>query len=55
VTDLKLTRKDIRILLQSLDNCLTTCKTHAKNADAPCEDCDSARKLQKKLKKQLPV
>ena len=55
MSELKLTKKDLRILVQSLDNCLATCKTHAKKADAPCEDCDAARKLQRKLQKQLPV
>lgn len=42
--------KEVRILLQSLDNCLKTCVTHAKKPDAPCEDCDAARALQKKLR-----
>lgn len=41
--------KEIRILVQSLDNCLATCVVHAKKPDAPCEDCDAARALQKKL------
>jgi hypothetical protein len=52
---LALTKREIRILLQSLDNCLATCQTHAKKKDAPCEDCDAARKLQGKLRKQLPA
>lgn len=45
--------KEVRILVQSLDNCLATCVVHAKRPDAPCEDCDAARALQKKLKQQL--
>lgn len=44
--------KEIRILVQSLDNCIKTCVTHAKKPDAPCEDCDAARALQKKLKQR---
>jgi hypothetical protein len=44
--------KEVRILVQSLDNCLKTCVVHAKKPDAPCEDCDAARALQKKLQKQ---
>ncbi len=44
--------KEVRILVQSLENCLKTCVVHAKKPDAPCEDCDAARALQKKLKAQ---
>lgn len=44
--------KEVRILIQSLDNCLATCVVHAKKPDAPCEDCNAARALQKKLKSQ---
>ncbi len=46
----ELAQKDIRILVQSLQNCLETCQTHAKKPDAPCEDCDAARALQGRLK-----
>jgi hypothetical protein len=46
-----LSPKELRILVQSLENCLATCKTHAQKPDAPCEDCDAARALQGKLKK----
>ena len=52
-THLDLEQKEVRILVQSLQNCLETCQTHAKKPDAPCEDCDAARALQKKLKGQL--
>jgi hypothetical protein len=45
--------KELRIMVQSLGNCLATCQVHAKKPDAPCEDCDAARKLKKKLEKQL--
>jgi len=53
MTEVRLSAKEIRMLLQSLANCLDTCKVHAKNPSARCEDCDAARKLQGKLKKQL--
>ncbi len=53
MTDVALSPKEIRILVQSLDNCLATCKVHAKKPDAPCEDCDAAKKVQGKLKKKL--
>jgi hypothetical protein len=55
MTSLQLSPKEIRILVQSLDNCLATCQTRAARPDAPCEDCDAARELQGKLKKQLPA
>jgi hypothetical protein len=50
---LDLDPKDVRILVQSLQNCLKTCETRAKKPDAPCEDCDAARSLQEKLEKSL--
>jgi hypothetical protein len=53
VTHVDLEAKEVRILVQSLDNCLKTCEVHAKKPDAPCEDCDAARALQKKLTQQL--
>lgn len=52
-THLDLEQKDLRILVQSLENCLKTCKTKATKPDAPCEDCDAARALQQKLRKHL--
>ena len=52
-THLDLDSKEVRILVQSLDNCLKTCEVHAKKPDAPCEDCDAASAIQKKLKAQL--
>jgi hypothetical protein len=45
--------KELRILVQSLGNCLATCQVHAGKPDAPCEDCEAARKLKKKLEKQI--
>jgi len=48
-----LSTKEVRLLVQSLGNCLATCQVHAKKADAPCEDCDAARKLKRKLEKRL--
>ena len=51
--DFSLSQKEVRILVQSLENCLATCQKKAKKPDAPCEDCDAARELQKKLRKNL--
>jgi hypothetical protein len=45
--------KELRIMVQSLGNCLETCQVHVKKPNAPCEDCDAARKLKKKLEKQI--
>ena len=50
---LELDRKDVRILVQSLENCLRTCETKKLKPDAPCEDCDAARALQERLQKAL--
>jgi hypothetical protein len=50
---IKLSAKELRIMVQSLGNCLETCQVHAGKPDAPCEDCDSARKLKRKLEKQI--
>jgi len=51
--DIALTQKDIRILVQSLENCLATCQVHAARRDAPCEDCDAARALKTRLETRL--
>lgn len=53
VTHIDLDTREVRILVQSLDNCLATCVVHEKQPDAPCEDCDAARALKKKLAQQL--
>ena len=50
---LDLDRKDVRILVQSLENCLRTCETKKRKPDAPCEDCDAARALQQRLQRAL--
>lgn len=50
---LELSQKEVRILVQSLGNCLATCRTHAEKPDAPCEDCDAARALKTRLESQL--
>ena len=48
-----LSAKEVRIMVQSLGNCLETCRVHAKKPTATCEDCDAAAKLKRKLEKQL--
>jgi hypothetical protein len=48
-----LSAKELRILVQSLGNCLETCRVHAEKPTAACPDCDAAAKLKRKLEKQL--
>ena len=48
----ELTKAEVKILLQSLSNCLATCKTHAAKPSARCPDCDSAKAVKTKLEKQ---
>jgi hypothetical protein len=52
-TRLELEQRDLRILVQSLENCLRTCETRVGKPDAPCEDCDAARTLKQKLEKAI--
>jgi hypothetical protein len=47
-----LDKDDVKLLVQSLDHCLATCKRKAgASQDAPCEDCDRARALRERLAK----
>ncbi|MCM2333186.1 MAG: hypothetical protein NDI82_04475 [Anaeromyxobacteraceae bacterium] len=48
-----LSAKELRIMVQSLGNCLETCRVRAGRPDAPCEDCEAARRLRRKLEKRL--
>ena len=48
-----LSKKELRIMVQSLGNCLETCQVHAAKPKAACPDCDAARKLKRKLEKHL--
>jgi hypothetical protein len=50
-THLALTKEEVQILVQSLGNCIDTCRTHENDPNAPCEDCDAARALKRKLEK----
>jgi hypothetical protein len=47
----KLSKKELRMMVQSLSNCIDTCKNHGKKV--ACEDCDAAKKLQRKLERRL--
>ena len=46
---LDLSPDETRILIQALQHCLATCHTRAQKPDAPCEDCDAARELRKRI------
>jgi hypothetical protein len=47
-----LEKDEVKLLLQSLDHCLATCKRKAASGkDAPCEDCARARALRDRLAK----
>jgi hypothetical protein len=48
-----LSKKELRIMVQSLGNCLETCKVHTANPKTACPDCDAASKLKRKLEKHL--
>lgn len=51
---LEMTKRELQMLVQSLANCIATCKTHGrKKAEPACADCDAARKLQRKIERQL--
>ncbi len=51
----ELEEKELRILVQSLESCLTTCKTKANEPDEPCEDCQVARALKDRLLRLVRV
>ncbi len=48
----ELTKGEVEILLQSLANCIATCKTHAAKPSAKCPDCDAAKAVRAKLARQ---
>ena len=52
-TIVQLSAKELRILVQSLANCLATCHVRAAKRGAPCEDCDAARDLKKRLEARM--
>jgi hypothetical protein len=50
--NISLANDEIRLLLQSLDHCLATCKKTAGKA-GPCDDCERAKALRDRLAKQI--
>ncbi len=51
----ELDEQDLRILVQSLENCLITCTVIADEPDKPCEDCERARALRDRLLRLVRV
>ena len=52
---IELQTPDVRMLVQSLEHCLATCKHKTHGQDEPCEDCGRARELHARLKLLLAV
>jgi len=48
-TTLELSQTELQMLVQSLSNCIDTCKDHGHSGSAACPDCDAARALRKRL------
>ena len=48
-----LSKRDLQLLVQSLDHCLATCSSKAHDAKSGCTDCDAARDLNKRLEAAL--
>jgi hypothetical protein len=47
--NVELSEHEIQLLLQSLDHCLSTCQHKSEGRDEPCEDCDAAARLRRRL------
>lgn len=48
-TTFELSQSELQILVQSLSNCIDTCKDHGHSGTASCPDCDAAKALRKRL------
>jgi hypothetical protein len=46
---LELSQTELQILVQSLSNCIETCKDHGQSGSHTCPDCDAARALRQRL------
>lgn len=53
MTALNLSRRDLQLLVQSLDHCLRTCTSKDHDPQAGCADCDAARELNQRLRNAL--
>lgn len=48
-----LTSNELRLMIQSLDHCLATCKNEKQSSSAVCSDCEAAKALRERLKSEL--
>jgi hypothetical protein len=48
--NLELSTLELRLITQSLEHCLETCKHKKAPGKATCEDCDAARKLLERVR-----
>ncbi len=48
-----LEKRDVELLVQSLDHCLATCHDKAQHPERTCPDCDAAKALNDRLKAAL--
>jgi len=51
---LELSQAELQMLVQSLSNCIDTCKDHGHQGSQTCPDCDAARKLRQRLQETRP-
>jgi len=51
--DIKLSKRDLEIIVQSLDHCLATCESPRHGKKAGCEDCGSGKELNQRIKEAL--
>jgi hypothetical protein len=49
----ELNKRDLQLLVQSLEHCLATCHSKEHDSKASCADCDAAKELNKRLKTTL--
>lgn len=54
MAQIQLQEREIRLLMQSLEHCLATCEQKASTGNGPCQDCDAATALKKRLESLLP-
>ncbi len=51
--DVELSKKDVQILIRSLEHCMATCEKKLAKKTAVCKDCDTAGELKKRLARSL--
>jgi hypothetical protein len=51
--NVELTKREVELLVESLQHCMATCHAKARDKKAACKDCESAKDLNKRLKAAL--